>query len=96
VALEAMLTQSREEARRFVDHELGRLAEGDDSSLRLRATLSVFLEERASFAGAAERLGIHKNTVAYRIRRAEELLGRGVRERQLELQTALRIAELGL
>jgi DNA-binding PucR family transcriptional regulator len=39
---------------------------------------------------------VHKNTVAYRIRRAEELLGYGVRERQLELQTALRLAPLDL
>ena len=45
---------------------------------------------------AAARLGVHKNTVAYRIRRAEELLGYGVRERQLELQTALRLAPLDL
>jgi DNA-binding PucR family transcriptional regulator len=96
IALEAMLTQSREEARHFVRQQLGSLAGDDESSLRLRATLSIFLEEQASFVNAAARLGVHKNTVAYRIRRAEELLGRGVRERQLELQTALRIAELGL
>ncbi|HTX08732.1 MAG TPA: helix-turn-helix domain-containing protein [Solirubrobacteraceae bacterium] len=96
VALEAMLTHSREEARRFVRHELGKLADADESALRLRATLAVFLEEQASFVAAAERLGVHKNTVAYRIRRAQDLLGRDVRERQLELQTALRIADLGL
>jgi hypothetical protein len=96
IALEAMLTESREEARHFVRQELGSLAGDDESSLRLRATLSVFLDEQASFVNAAARLGVHKNTVAYRIRRAEELLGRGVRERPLELQTALRIADLGL
>jgi DNA-binding PucR family transcriptional regulator len=96
VALEAMLTHSREEARRFVSQQLGSLAAEDQSAARLRATLAVFLEENGSFLNAAARLGVHKNTVAYRIRRAEELLGHGIRARQLELQTALRLADLTL
>jgi PucR C-terminal helix-turn-helix domain/GGDEF-like domain len=96
VALEAMLTHSREEARRFVAEQLGGLAGEDESAARMRETLAVFLEENASFLNAAARLGVHKNTVAYRIRRAEELLGHGIRERQLELQAALRLAQLGL
>jgi DNA-binding PucR family transcriptional regulator len=96
VALEVMLTHSREEARRFVAQQLGDLAAEDKSVARLRDTLTVFLEENGSFQSAAARLGVHKNTVAYRIRRAEELLGYGVRERQLELQTALRLAPLDL
>ncbi len=96
VALEVMLTNSREEARRFVAQQLGDLAGEDKSVARLRDTLRVFLEENGSFQNAAARLGVHKNTVAYRIRRAEELLGHGVKERQLELQTALRLAPLDL
>jgi DNA-binding PucR family transcriptional regulator len=96
VALEVMLTQSRDEARRFVALELGDLAAEDKSVARLRETLRVFLEENGSFQNAAASLGVHKNTVAYRIRRAEELLGHGVKERQLELQTALRLAPLDL
>ncbi len=96
VALEVMLTYSREEARRFVAQQLGDLAGEDKSVARLRDTLRVFLEENGSFQNAAARLGVHKNTVAYRIRRAEELLGHGVKERQLELQTALRLAPLDL
>jgi DNA-binding PucR family transcriptional regulator len=96
VALEVMLTHSRDEARRFVAQQLGDLAAEDKSVARLRETLRVFLEENGSFQSAAARLGVHKNTVAYRIRRAEELLGYGVKERQLELQTALRLAPLDL
>jgi DNA-binding PucR family transcriptional regulator len=96
VAFEVMLTQSREEARRFVTQQLGDLAAEDKSVARVRDTLRVFLEENGSFQNAAARLGVHKNTVAYRIRRAEELLGHGVKERQLELQTALRLAPLDL
>jgi DNA-binding PucR family transcriptional regulator len=96
VALEVMLTQSRDEARHFVAQQLGGLAAEDTSVARLRETLRVFLEENGSFQSAAARLGVHKNTVAYRVRRAEELLGYGVRERPLELQTALRLAPLDL
>jgi DNA-binding PucR family transcriptional regulator len=96
VALEVMLTHSRDEARRFVAQQLGDLAAEDKSVARLRETLRVFLEENGSFQNAAARLGVHKNTVAYRIRRAEELLGYGIREQQLELQTALRLAPLDL
>ena len=68
----------------------------DKSVARLRETLRVFLEENGSFQNAAARLGVHKNTVAYRIHRAEELLGHGVKERQLELETALRLDPLDL
>jgi DNA-binding PucR family transcriptional regulator len=96
VALEVMLTHSREEARRFVAQHLGDLAAEDTSVSRLRETLRVFLEENGSFQNAAARLGVHKNTVAYRVRRAEEVLGYGIRERKLELQAALRLAPLDL
>jgi hypothetical protein len=94
VALNALLTADPDEARRFVEGELGPLADDEDSSLRLSATLRVFLEEGASFKRASRRLGVHENTVAYRVRRAAELLGHGVEERQLELRVALQLADL--
>lgn len=95
VALEALMVDDAEAARRFSARELGPLAARDDSTLRLAATLAVFLEEGASFVRAARRLGVHTNTVTYRVRRAEELLGHPVTERQLELRVALRLARLG-
>lgn len=91
VALDALMTQDLDEARRFVHDELGALLEGSDATRRLAATLEVFLHEESSFVRAARRLGVHENTVAYRVRRAEELLGRRTGERQLELRTALRL-----
>ena len=81
-------------ARRFAERELGPLAAGDDATVRLASTLAVFLDEGASFVRAARRLGVHTNTVTYRVRRAEELLGHPVAERQLELRVALRLARL--
>lgn len=92
VALDALLTSDLEEARRFVSAELGPLMDESDSTRRLAATLEIFLHEESSFVRAARRLGIHENTVAYRVKRAEELLGRKAGERQLELRAALRLA----
>jgi hypothetical protein len=92
LGLEALLTADREAARRFIARELGPLAGEEDAVARLAATVEVFLEEGASFVRAGRRLGIHANTVAYRVRRAEALLGRPVGERQLELRVALRLA----
>ena len=39
--------------------------------------------------GAAARLAIHRNTVRYRLRQAEDLRGRPVTERRRELELAL-------
>jgi hypothetical protein len=94
MALDALMTQDMREARRFVRRELGCLAEDTVTARRMRETLVTFLEENGSFLHAAQKLGVHENTVAYRIRRAEELLERQVKERQLELRAALRIARL--
>jgi hypothetical protein len=94
LALEALLTEDPEAARRFAARELGPLAAGDDATARLASTVAIFLEEGSSFVRAGRRLGIHANTVAYRVRRAESLRGHPVTERQLELRVALRLARL--
>ncbi len=94
VSLEALMIGDVGAARRFAERELGALAADDDATKRLAATLIVFLDEGASFVRAARRLGVHANTVTYRVKRAEELLGHPVTERQLELRVALRLARL--
>ena len=94
VALRALATADLPRAREFVERELGPLAAGDDVSLRLAGTLRAYLEEQGSRSRAAKRLGIHENTVSYRVRQAEELLGRRVDERTLELRVALLLADL--
>ncbi|HVQ58563.1 MAG TPA: helix-turn-helix domain-containing protein, partial [Solirubrobacterales bacterium] len=94
VALEALMVDDPEAARRFAARELGPLAAEDDATRRLASTLAIFLDESASFARAARRLGVHTNTVTYRVHRAEELLGHPATERQLELRMALRLVGL--
>jgi DNA-binding PucR family transcriptional regulator len=53
----------------------------------------VYLEEGLSPARTGRRLSIHLNTVVYRVKQAESILGRPIEERRLELEAALRLAE---
>lgn len=93
VALTALLTTDVGEARRFVERELGPLAEDTDAMRRLVATLRIFLEEGTSFVRASRRLSVHENTVAYRVKRAADLLGHAVDESALRLHVALLLCE---
>jgi hypothetical protein len=94
VALDALLTSDLAEANRFVVRELGELADRSGPRQRIVETLEAYLGAGSSMARVSRQLGVHENTVAYRIRRAEEILGRRVDEHQVELQAALRLARL--
>ncbi|WP_370012136.1 PucR family transcriptional regulator [Nocardia cyriacigeorgica] len=75
--------------RALIARELRALARRDAGSARLRETLRAYLTCQHSPEAAAKLLGVHKNTVRYRIQRIEELLGHRIDERALPLQTAL-------
>lgn len=94
VAVRALATADLDQARAFVARELGPLASGDQATRRLAATVRTYLDENGSRARAARRLNVHENTVAYRLRQAEEILGRSVDKRTLELRVALAVADL--
>ena len=96
VALAALATSDLGQARDFVGRTLGPLATGDETSLRLMETLRAFLDEGARHRRAAERLGVHENTVRYRVRQAEDLFERPVRPDDLDLRVALALAEMGV
>ncbi len=91
LAVPALTSMDAEMASFFVRRYLGSLADGDDAAARLRATLAVYFEEGESRSATASRLGIHVNTVAYRVRQIEELLGRPMTKDRLEVQLALRL-----
>jgi hypothetical protein len=94
IALRALATANFDQARDFVARELGALASADETTRRLAATVRTYLDENGSRGRTAKRLSIHENTVTYRLRQAEELLGRSVEKRTLELRVALALAEL--
>ncbi|MFD7011596.1 PucR family transcriptional regulator [Rhodococcus jostii] len=80
-------------ARALVSRELRGLDGTDAASAMLRRTLRGYLTVNRSPDAAARALGVHKNTVRYRIQRAEELLGRPVGPNRLKLELALEYAD---
>lgn len=89
VAPISMLTRDSNLARKWVASALGDLAADDDQAAGFRDTLRIYLTTSGSLRETADRLFIHKNTVSYRLRRAEELRGRPLTEDRLHLELAL-------
>jgi hypothetical protein len=91
VAVESLAGENREEARAFVAHELRGIADDSAPSERIRETLAAYFAAEHNAASAAATLGIHQQTVANRLRAAEERLGHPVGTRRVELELALRL-----
>ena len=92
----AMLSEDLVTAREFVIRELGELAGPGASVAATRHTLKCYLDRDRSLARTADHLHVARNTVAYRVQRAEQLRGRPASERRLQLHAALTLAdELG-
>ncbi len=89
VAPLALMSGSIELLQTWVTETLGALADDDEHHARLRDTLRVFLQENGSYKTTAERLMLHKNTVQYRVRKAEETLRRPVGPDRLQIELAL-------
>ena len=49
----------------------------------------MFLESGQSYTATADQLFLHRNTAQYRVRQAEEVRGRPLRERRLDVEVAL-------
>jgi purine catabolism regulator len=83
------------ELQQFIAEALGGL-EGQDPRGTLRSTLRAFLESGGSQVDASQKLGIHRNTLAYRLRRIGELIGREITDpgAWLTLHLALSAAEM--
>lgn len=94
VGLEAFALDDERLARAFVERELGPLAEDDPRAATLRETLSAYFAAGNSASAAAVALQLHERTVSYRIRAAEQRLGRYILDCQDSLALALRLREL--
>jgi PucR C-terminal helix-turn-helix domain len=98
VALEALATENEQDARAFVAHELRGIEDDSPGSERLRETLAAYFAAEYNAASAAAALGVHQQTVANRLRSAEERLGgRSIGARRVEIEMALRLrASIGI
>ena len=93
VAPVAMMLGSAELLRAWVGSTLAGLAADDEQHARLRDTLLEFLRTGGSYKATAERLMLHKNTVQYRIRQAEESLGRPIGGDRHDVELALQASQ---
>ncbi|MFD4856317.1 PucR family transcriptional regulator [Streptomyces atratus] len=93
VAPIALMCTNIDDLRAWVGGVLGPLAVDDEHSARLRETLRIFLATGCSYTAAASNQILHKNTVQYRIRKAEEAMGHTVQERRTDLDVALLAVE---
>ncbi|WP_328531067.1 helix-turn-helix domain-containing protein [Nocardioides sp. NBC_00368] len=87
VAALVLVSQDQDAAERFARTTLRGLADPPQS--RLRETVREVLTSAETADRLAERLGVHKNTIRYRVAQAERLLGRPLRERAGDLLLAL-------
>jgi hypothetical protein len=88
----ALLCADMDAARSWVGQTLADLAVDDEPHARLRDTLQMFLHT-GSYSAAAERMSMHKNTVQYRVHKAEDALPASIDDRRAELELALRTCQ---
>lgn len=85
----ALMATNVGDMRAWVWGVLGPLAVDDENSARLRETVQIFLGNGCSYTATASAQILHKNTVQYRIRKAEEILGYPVQQGHTDLEVAL-------
>lgn len=94
VALVDAISRDLDAARAFVAAQLGDLARDDAKERGERAALLAVLDAQGSLVTAASTLGIHRNTVLQRVRRAEERRGRPATIKIAELHAALLVCDV--
>lgn len=94
VELATLLASDLESAQYFVRGQLGPLAIDDERMERLRVTLWLYLENERSVATVANLQFVARNTVTYRVKQAEILIGRRIEDARLNLQPALLLTRI--
>lgn len=94
VELAALLSADLPALRRFVADELGDLAADDRHTRHLRETLRLYLCNERGLTACAAELHVARNTVTYRVKRAQSLLGHDLTSRLTPLMTALEAARI--
>ena len=93
VELAALCGSDPAYCRAFIADKLGPLADETIEARRLRATLKGFFDANSNLRAAGACLGLHHNTIRYRLDRAETLLGRPLKQNRLHLELALHLAD---
>ncbi|WP_183092946.1 PucR family transcriptional regulator [Nocardioides stalactiti] len=94
VELLCLLADDHDLLHRMVAREVGALIGADKNLGLIRDTALTFLTQRQNVEATAELLFVHKNTVRYRLARAEELLGHPLTAHPTKVEVALRYVAL--
>lgn len=89
VELVCLLSAQEDLTRRMVAREIGALGGADKNLGLVRETVRIYLRTM-NVEATAEQLFVHKNTVRYRLAKAEELLGHPLTDRSTQVELALR------
>ncbi|WP_162186096.1 PucR family transcriptional regulator [Amycolatopsis jejuensis] len=92
-ALAILMAADPDSARVFLRRVLGDLLEDNPRMHEIRTTVRCYLDEGRSLTKTAERLQIAKNTVTYRVHRAEELSGSSLGTEHLFVHAALMLSD---
>ena len=78
----------------WVSEVLGGLAADTCAAADMRETLATYLATNGSLLATSERLHVHRNTVRYRVQKAEQERGAALDHNRIDLELALRIVDL--
>jgi DNA-binding PucR family transcriptional regulator len=88
-----MLTHDMDGLHSWVRGALGPLITDTASHQRLRETVHTFFAHDRHHAATAAALNIHRNTLKYRLEKAEAIRGRSLDADRLDLELALQVCQ---
>lgn len=94
MSVTAVLARDIASTRRWVADALGPLAVDTPAAERLRETVRVFLRTGGSYVQTSEELVLHRNTVKYRLQKAEAERGRPFNDNRLDVELALHVCHV--
>ncbi|MCZ4548111.1 PucR family transcriptional regulator [Rhodococcus qingshengii] len=90
VGVVSMLCADIDDTSMWVSAVIGSLAVDTAAAAKLRRTLEVFLETGGSYLATAQQLGVHRNTVKYRVDQAQGMRAQESAASRLDVELALR------
>ena len=89
LAFSALASADLARSRQLIRDTLGPLADDTDLARRLRETLRAFFDHQSSHKATAQTLHLHYNTVKYRVKSAEQMLGHPIAGHRFDIEQAL-------
>ncbi|MDJ0392410.1 helix-turn-helix domain-containing protein [Rhodococcus sp. G-MC3] len=89
LAISSLVSADPVRAREWIRSVLGPLADNSESAFRLRETLRAFFAHQSGHKATAAELHLHYNTVKYRIKSAEQMLGHPIADNRFDVEQAL-------